>query len=365
MIDSTSKPTEKPSKPWLGVVKYIIGFALLVAVIGLNWNSKDDGTPGLRDLLNRTPEYSLFALAMLCAVGVYVPQYLRWYVLVRALDLPFKLRDAFRLGMVGTFYSNFLPGAIGGDLVKAFYIAKGHPERKAAAVSTVVADRMLGLFGLLVFASIVGGSMWFLGNQQVVGNSKLQFIIIACAIASFLGAAGYFCMGYIPEKFATRFGERLQTWPKGQTLSELWYTGLQYRQRPKAIAMGVLLSAMSHTAMMFLFHTAARVFPPVDTSLLGSFTEHCVIAPIGFIVQAVIPLPGGLGASEFTFGGLYELIRPDGGKTVGLTARLTIRVVEWIFGGLAYIAFLNMKAELADTTVTKASREAVVAGHTV
>jgi hypothetical protein len=248
--------------------------------------------------------------------------------------------------MVGTFYNTFLPGAIGGDVVKAMFIAKGQATRKASAVSTVIADRMLGLFGLLVFGAVVGGLMWSLGHEQIAANTKLQNIIIACAVASTLGALGYFTLGYLSPGFALRFGERLQRWPKGQTLSELWSAGLQYRQRPKAIALGVLFSAMSHTAMMFLFHTATRVFPPLDLSQIGTFAEHCVIAPIGFIVQALIPLPGGLGGSEFTFGGLYELIRPTGGKAVGLTARLTMRVIEWVLGGVAYIAYLNMKAEL-------------------
>jgi hypothetical protein len=80
--------------------------------------------------------------------------------------------------------------------------------------------------------------------------------------------------------------------------------------------------------------------------MIGTFAEHVIIAPIGFIVQAVVPLPGGLGVAELSFGGLYEMIRPGGGKVVGLTGRLALRVIEWVLGGICYAVYLSMKAEL-------------------
>lgn len=333
------------SRPWVSVLKYGIGFALLALVLALNWTGKD-GAPGIRDLLGRSPDVAVFALSAGVAVGIYALQYLRWYALVRALDLPFTLRNAVRLGMVGTFYNTFLPGAIGGDIVKAISIAKGHPERKAAAVATVVADRLLGLFGLLLFGGLVGGGLWLAGDPNIAGNPKLRTIVLGCAAASAAGAVGYYLIGFLSQARADRVGERLKKWPKGGTFAELWFTMWQYRQRPAAVLTGVGLSAVAHTLMMVWFHLAVRVYPPDNPALLGTFAEHIVIAPIGFIVQAVVPLPGGLGAGEFTFGGLYQLVRPDGGRVVGLTGRLAMRVVEWVIGGGCYVAYLVMKAEL-------------------
>ena len=345
---------------WKSPIKYIVGFALLAFVIATNWDDKIDKntgerTPGLHSLTQRTPDFGMFALSGLLAAGAIGSQYVRWYGLVRAVDLPFTPRNAVRLGMVGTFYNMFLPGAIGGDLVKAYFIAKGHPNRRAAAVSTVVADRILGLFGLLVFAGFVGGSIWITGqSEQLNANPTLQKIILFCAVASALGAVGYIALGFIPAVRAARFGERLKGIRKvGGTLAELWETALRYRQRPMAILVGIGLSAVSHTFMMVLFHFAVQVFPPEDSTKLGTFAEHIVIGPIGFIVQALLPIPGGIGVAEFSFGGLYELIRPGGGRVVGLTGRLAIRVIEWTLGGICYIVYLSMKAELPAGEVTE------------
>ncbi len=56
-------------------------------------------------------------------------------------------------------------------------------------------------------------------------------------------------------------------------------------------------------------------------------------------------MPGGLGAGELTFGGLYNLIRP-GAEAVGLAGRLTLRLIEWSVGLIGYIAYLRMRDQL-------------------
>jgi hypothetical protein len=166
-------------------------------------------------------------------------------------------------------------------------------------------------------------------------------------------AFGYFALGWVSPARAERIDAKLKGVRKvGPTLAELFETGLRYRRRPKAVLAGVGLSAVGHTLMMLIIHFAVRVYPPllpdgtVNEAMIGTFAEHVIIAPIGFIVQAVVPLPGGLGVAELSFGGLYEMIRPGGGKVVGLTGRLALRVIEWVLGGICYAVYLSMKAEL-------------------
>ena len=104
-------------------------------------------------------------------------QLFRWFILIRALDLPFSLRNTFRLGMVGVFYNTFLPGSVGGDLLKAYFIAKEHPERKARAIATVIADRALGLFGLILFVAALGSLAWAGGDARIIATPGLQWLI--------------------------------------------------------------------------------------------------------------------------------------------------------------------------------------------
>ena len=323
-----------------GLLKYGLAVALLSLVVALNWTA-------LKDLLSRTPQFVPFALAAGAMVVVIGTQYVRWFVLVRSIDLPFTLYGAVRLGLVGTFYNTFLPGAIGGDFVKAYMIAKGNPERRTAAVSTVIADRLLGLFGLLLYAGAAGGLSWLTGDDRIVGKRSLETIIVVCLVLVGCFVVGYVVLGFLSNTFADKLGTKLAAIPKlGKTLEEVWNTGRRFRAKPGVILGCVVLSGISHTFMMLAYHLAVRVFPPEDLELLGGLAEHFVIAPIGFIAQALIPVPGGLGASELTFGGLYQLIRGKEAEAVGLAGRLSLRLIEWVIGLVGFLAYLGMRSEL-------------------
>lgn len=333
---------------WKGLLKYGVAVALLGLMIGLNWT-------GLTQLFSQPPHLVPFIIAGGLFVGCTAIQYYRWYLLVRALHLPFTIRNAFRLGLVGTFYNTFLPGSIGGDFVKAFFIARGHPDRRAAAVATVFADRLFGLFGLILFAGAVGGAFWAMGNDKIATNPTLQGVVTVCGILATSAVVSYIALGLLPVRRAHRFADRLAVIPKvGPTFKELWYTIWTYRQRPGTVLAAVGLSAIVHTGFVLIFYLAIHVFPPADPALLATLPEVFVIAPMGYIVQAVIPLPGGLGGGELTFGGLYNLIRP-GANQIGLAGRLTMRLVEWSVGLIGYVAYLRMRDELPITAAEEAA----------
>ncbi|HVK17938.1 MAG TPA: lysylphosphatidylglycerol synthase transmembrane domain-containing protein [Fimbriiglobus sp.] len=341
----------KKSGWWKDAAKYAIAVVLLTFVVSMNWTD-------LTNLLSQPPQVVPLLITVAGVLVVLAFQYYRWFLLVRALDLPFALRNAVRLGLVGTFYNTFLPGSIGGDFVKAFFIARGHPERKAAAVATVVADRLVGLFGLIAFGAVVGGAFWLAGDDKIAGNSKLQFIILGAAVLAGLGVVGYIALGFLPRHRYERFQDRLHGVRRfGPTLAVLPDDVPEFGQRPRSVMGAVATTAVAQTAMMLMFHYAVRIFPPADPALLGTLAEHFVILPIGYIVQAVIPLPGGLGVGELTFGGLYKMIRGEAGYAVGLAGRLALRLVEWCVGLIGYIAYLRMRDELPVAEAEAAAEE--------
>ncbi len=332
----------------VNLLKYVVAVALLGFVIGNNWTR-------LKEQFSQPPDAVLLALVVLAFAGITGVQYVRWYLLVRAVGLPFTLRDAVRLGLVGTFYNAFLPSSIGGDLVKAYFLASDHPERKPTAVATVVFDRLVGLFGLLLLAGLAGGGFWLAGDPQLTGRPALQRMVLLCGGLAAGGMVGFVALGLIPGKLADRLGAGLGRVPKlGTTLAEVWEAVRLYRGRPGTALAVVGLSGVAHVGMVALFYLCVRVFPPADRNLLAGVAEHCVIGPIGFIAQAGIPLPGGVGGGEAVFGWLYTLVRGDEAKSVGVGGRFTLRIVEWGLGLVGYVVFLRMKRELpaADPAAT-------------
>jgi len=324
-----------------GLLKYCLGFGVLFLVLGENW-APNGANPGIRGLLQQTPDYAAFiALAAIAATCMSI-QFVRWFVLVRALDLPFTLSNAFRLGLVGSFWNTFLPGSVGGDLMKAYIIARDTPGKRAAAVATVVADRLVGLFGLIWFSAVFGGGFWLAGDARIVGNAYLEKIILVCSVLVALAVIGWIALGFLPQSRQDRFAGRLEQIPRlGKTLAELWYVFCTYRRRSKAIYTTIAMTAVVHVGFVFMFHLAVRVFPANEP---GTVPEHFVVAPIGYIAQAFFPAPGGVGGGEFIFGYLYTLLqRPEG---TGVIGRLTMRVVEWSIGLIGLYFFLRMRRVL-------------------
>jgi glycosyltransferase 2 family protein len=335
----------------VGTVKYALGFGLLAYMVWRFWDDKTgpngETVPGISTLLQKPPDWGLVAAAAALMVGVLSLQFLRWYLLVNAVGLHFSKVNALRLGLVGYFYNSFLPGSIGGDVVKAYFIAKDHPTRKPVAVATVLIDRLLGLFGLVLLTSLVGGMGWWQDDPRILASPWLQkIILITSGVVAFI-VVGWLLLGFMSEAGKADFEaklHRLKPRKLGQTLAELWFAIRTYRERSHVIYMSVGISAGAHLCMVLLFHVCVRIFPLVNPATLA---EHAVIGPVGYIAQVFFPVPGGVGGAEAIFGFLYTLLeRPD---QTGFCGRLTLRVFEMSAGILGYLMFLNMKKELAPT----------------
>ena len=72
----------------------------------------------------------------------------RWFILVRAQDIPIRFSKALKLVVTGLFASNFLPSMVGGDVVRIAGIIQESDDRIAGAASVIV-DRVMGVIGML------------------------------------------------------------------------------------------------------------------------------------------------------------------------------------------------------------------------
>jgi hypothetical protein len=185
---------------------------------------------------------------------------------------------------------------------------------------------------------------WALGDPKITANPELQVMVQGTAAVGGGSVVLFLLLGLLPQSRVDRFAGRLRSIPKvGGSASEMWYAVWVYRQRLKAVALGLALTALSHICLVSSFHCSSRVFPATNPSAeLMTWTEHAVIAPLGFIVQAVPVSPGGVGVGELAFAGLYKL--SGKAETRGVIARLGLRVAEWILAFTGVIIYLQMKA---------------------
>jgi len=89
-------------------------------------------------------------------LGVFIVAHiivgLRWWLLLRTQSVFISFWAAVRLYFLGWFYNNFMPGSVGGDLIRAWYVTR-HTDKRFEAALSVFVDRAIGLLSTLVIAA--------------------------------------------------------------------------------------------------------------------------------------------------------------------------------------------------------------------
>jgi len=248
---------------------------------------------------------------------------MRWFLLVRALDLPFTKRDAFRLGFIGYLFNFLTLGIVGGDLLKSIFIARQQQGRRAEAVATVVVDRVIGLYALFVMAS---GAMLFVkfspDNVRAPANlesfRRIGFFTIGFA------AAGPVGLLLLLSPLATKLRVQLKRLPKvGKLASRLMDAVLIYRAKLRVILLAFLFSLLSHGLFAICIFVVAEGLPGAHPDL----PTHFAVVPIANVAGA-LPLPGGIGAFELALNLLYGAVSSaDVAESQGFIVALAYRVI--------------------------------------
>ena len=333
------------------IVKYAIGMGLLAWLIWRYWHYDADGQDvGLGAALGKPVHLVPFLLAGgLFTLGAFLT-YVRWWILVRAQDLPFTLGDACRLGLVGSFFNSFLPGAIGGDLIKATFIAR-EQSRRSVAVATVVIDRLIGFAGLFWLATFLGCIFWFSGaltDLETTDQARevLGAILLIAAGLSLGSLIIWFLLGFVSPANANRFALTLEKITRGEhALAEVWRAVALYRQKSHTVALAMVLSVIGHIGFVLTFYFSAQSLTAPD--LIPSLGVHYLVVPVGMTIGAGVPTPAGIGGAELAFGTLYQWVGFP--FAFGVLGSLVQRAWMAAIGFAGYLVFLRLRPSLGKT----------------
>ena len=327
----------------------LINVVLLVVVFGLLGLTIAGNRDQIRQVLRGPLDGRLFALGALIYLTALVSTFVRWYLLVRALGIPFRVRDAVRLGFIGNLFNLIIPGAVGGDLIKAYYLCR-EQAKKAQAVASMVIDRIVGLLGLFLLAGISGAATWSAADGEV---RLLIELVWGAAVAGLVGLVVIFTPAlYRPIRSIVAGRGRLET-----VLDELIVMASAYRRRLPVVAGTLLMALANHGMLVLAFYAVSRaMFPKLPT-----LAQHFVMVPLTLFTTAV-PLPfGALGVSEQAGERLFRLV----GHPSGAVAMMGFRVLMYAGGVLSAIVYLaNIRQvralhEIADLDRTPSASPAI------
>ena len=231
---------------------------------------------------------------LVAALALYLAMVLvsawRWGLLLKAQALHFSFGALTSSFLVATFFNNFLPSNIGGDVIR---IADTAPAAgsKTLATTVVLIDRGLGLLGLILMAAIgATAAPRFAGSA--IGAGMLW--------TGFAGGATVATLALVfPEAF-TRLLQPLRLlhaqWVD-ERLARLTSALLRFRETPTALS-GCFAGAVAVQTILVLFYLAIAHSMGIQIG----FASLAVIVPITFIVQMLPVSMNGFGVREATFG---------------------------------------------------------------
>ncbi|MFO0551977.1 MAG: lysylphosphatidylglycerol synthase transmembrane domain-containing protein [Polyangiaceae bacterium] len=304
--EAPEAPNRKSGRVWL-----LRGARIAVSAAALVYVARLVSFEALRGALARVSLWPFLAAFLITLSNTFIAT-VRWQTLLRAYGaerVP-SLTWLWREYLIGTFYSTYLPGGVGGDIVRGVASRTAFGEKGAtASLAVVLVDRVLGLSGLLVIAcaafilfplaSVKGVFLW-----TTIGLSGAVVAVLSIASAKRLAR-------WLPASLAAR----------ARALPEL--------RSPGAFGMGLVLSLVTQSLVALTGHVL--IAPLAAAHLSQSF----VIVPLA---NAAMYLPitiAGAGAREAAFIALYRGASvSDADAMTASLCILSCHMLVAAFGGL-------------------------------
>ncbi len=259
----------------------------------------------------------------------------RWRLLLHCRGFSTSYAEVTRLFLIGTFFNYALPGSIGGDVVKAFYIAQDHPARRVDAVLTVILDRLLGLYAMIAVALAAMLFNW----DKVMGDLSLRGL----ALGTFLIFILMSC--FWTAAFSRRFSRLLKV--------EEWLQLLPFKEKLLRIFRATQAYSLQKVVLLRVvgLSAAAQLISIFFMMVVGHYTGHGAVpvgayffaVPLGFIASSLPVSPAGLGVGQVAFLVLFEMYLGTS-STLGQTAITAFQMVLLGWGLIGAVLYLKRGA---------------------
>ena len=251
---------------------------------------------------------------------------IRWWIMLRIFGVPIGFGRTCAFAGAGLFFSLGLPGSGGGDALRILYVMRLHPARKLRAALSVLADRLCGLFALLLTVVFP-----VLRHAQFAAHPESHAILVAAgtvlAVASLLVLLWW-----------------MTTWP---SLHQKWIHLAPAKIRPQAVRLGHIfawmgrhprpvLAALALSCAALLTHFTTYWFSVRAFGLPLSLGDLFAIMPL---VDTLTMLPVtlyGIGLRETLFeyllGGLFGIA--PGAATLASLGGFALQATVALLGGM-------------------------------
>jgi len=262
-----------------------------------------------------------FVLAVFLYILAQFISTLRWRLL---LPEGLGLRKLFSLYMIGSFFNIFLPGIIGGDAVKGFYLYRA-TGKGSLSLASIFMDRYLGFVVLIAICAVA-----FPFGYTYLRGSGIEWILPFTILSFIIGSLLF---------FGLRLGQRVKF------LSEFYNHFYFYRHQRGVIGKALLLSVFVQFAGIISVYVLS-----VGLSQHIPLLAFLMFLPL-IILFSMLPISiAGLGVREgacVLFFGLVG-VRPEAATAISLSWFMTMSAAS-LLGLVEYIKYKKQRIDIHDT----------------
>lgn len=334
-------------------MKHLKTLLKTVFVFGLLYFLTQKGFISVQDTKRAFDNWQLLLPALLMLCTLVVLGAVRWRWLLEAQGIEMNFMRVFELTLVGNFFNIALPGAVSGDFVKAFYIGKDLPGKRASAFGSILFDRIAGLSGLV----LVGGAAMILeGFTQHVDLESARMLMvlkpfmILCALGTIVFYSYLFLVKESWDPVLLTLRKLEAKMPKAGSITRIYEGTRHYHHHRWTVIKVLAISVVIHMTVGWAFLQFAHALGSDQLPLLGVYT----IFPFGLLVTAVPVAPAGVGTGHAAFHYLFNLIGSARGADIFTLFALS-QIFYGAIGGVVYLRFRAQAAPLPNPEASTSS----------
>lgn len=305
-------------------------FKFLVAAGILTWLYRSGNLRfDFIDALLKQP--SVLALCLfITAISLFLNNE-RWRTLLHSQGLIYTRLETAKLTLIGQFFNFAMPGGVGGDIIKSYYLTRMNQGQKTRSVMTVLMDRLMGLHAILVLGFL---AMLF-DLEKILSVPELRLVFLAVTLGTIAYTTIVFIFQSRREWIKRTVRRTIEKLPLKHRFQQVYDTFNAYGQQKSTLGLAFLYSLISQSLAIAFMYIVCRTTYGVELSAHSFF----IIVPVGFILTAIPISPAGVGVGQAAFLFLFGVYSPEL-KHLGpsaLTAWQTSLLLFGLIGGMIYL----------------------------
>ena len=226
---------------------------LVISVIFALLNYKIIDFNSIRFLL----DFNIIPIILLLVLTIPISTFI-WWNLLKDQNYNINYKSSFLIYTTGVFFNVFMPGGVGGDVVKGYYLYKYTEESKrTSSVMTVIISRIIGLHSMITLCIIA--SLLFI--EKIFLDKNLTSIFLTLYLIYGFILLMLFVLFYI-KKVPNIIINRIKK-ENMSIIRDIIFKVINaisfYRHKKKLLLKCWLISLINHLIFIYAFYLVAKI----------------------------------------------------------------------------------------------------------